>query len=152
MFQAWDALLKSKSVSEITSQSRPSQWSLSQVIAHLMAWQQISIARVEAALTNSEPAFPPWLGGADPYYAEDHVDEFNAAIQRFHRGRSWPDIHQDWTGGFLRFLQLSETVSEEAMFDAVRFPWLNGYPLSAVLEGSLEHHQEHLDRSSAPPG
>jgi hypothetical protein len=37
------------------------------------------------------------------------------------------------------------------MFDTKRYPWLGGYALSAVLEGSLEHHREHLDQALARP-
>ncbi len=58
-------------------------------------------------------------------------------------------VHQVWSEGFLRLIQLAEEIPQEKMFTAGRYPWLKGDPLSAVLLGSCEHHQEHLDSLSS---
>src|SRR5262245_15390782 len=96
VFDSWAVLLAGKSEEEITAQPRPGKWSVSEVITQLRSWQQIPIARLKAALLNTDPNFPAWLGGADPFYAEDHVDEFNARIQEIHRSESWSTRHREW--------------------------------------------------------
>lgn len=146
VFDSWEALLAGMSEEEITAQPRPGKWSVSEVITHLRSWQQISIARLEAALLNTDPNFPAWLSGADPFYAEDHVDKFNARIQEIHRSESWSTRHREWREGFLRFLELAEAVPDSIMFDSERYSWLRGHALAAVIEGACEHHQDHLDR------
>ena len=151
ILDAWEAMLQSNRAHEIAAHRQPAEWSIRQVIAHLRAWQQISIARIQAARLNTEPVLPEWLSGADPFYAEDHVDEFNKAIQETYVGRSWESIHQEWRDGYLRFLDLAAAIPEPVIFDPKRFPWLRGYPLSAVLEGSWDHHKEHLAACSEPP-
>ena len=48
-FNRWGELLDNLSEDEITRPRPPSTWSIKDVMAHLMAWQQVSIARLEAA-------------------------------------------------------------------------------------------------------
>ncbi len=110
-----------------------------------MAWQQISIARLEAALDNREPKLPSWLGGADPFYAEEHTDEFNAQILERYHMESWSSVYRAWQEGFLHFLELAKAIPEAKFFDANRYPWLHGYAVSEVVSGSCEHHEEHLE-------
>lgn len=151
VFRSWEKLLAAKSEEDITARRGPEDWSISDVIAHLTAWQQVSIARLEAALLETEPEFPAWLAGADPFCAEDNVDDFNSRIYRISRGQSWSSVYRDWTEGFIRFLELAEAIPENRMLDTERYPWLQGYALSAVLQGSWEHHQEHLELFTAGP-
>ena len=60
-FDRWEELLASLSDEQITAPHLMSDWSIKDVIAHLWAWQQISIARMEAAVLNREPEFPKWV-------------------------------------------------------------------------------------------
>jgi hypothetical protein len=152
VFASWEKLLAGMSEQEITAQPCPGKWSVSEVITHLHAWQQISIAHLEAALLKTDPNFPAWLGEADPFYAEDHVDKFNARIQEIQGSQSWSTRHREWREGFLHFIELAEAVPESVMFDREACFWLSGYALAAVLEGSCEHHQHHLDRLRHAPG
>jgi hypothetical protein len=149
VYDRWEKLLTGMSEEEITAPRFTGEWSVKDVVAHLMAWQQISIARLDAALRSSEPEFPAWLQGTDPYVAEGHTEVFNARIRSIYQGRPWSMVHQMWSEGFLRLIQLAEEIPQETMFTAGRYPWLKGDPLSAVLLGSCEHHQEHLDSLSS---
>ena len=143
-FNRWEELLASMPEDQITAPDLASNWSIKDVVAHLRAWQQVSIARVEAALLNNIPQLPTWLEGLDPE-SEDHLEEFNARIYAACSGQSWSVVYRAWREGFLRFLEIGEAIPEEQMLDPERHPWLKGYPLSAVLEGSYEHHHEHFE-------
>jgi hypothetical protein len=58
---------------QITGWHTLAEWSTKDVIAHLRAWQQISVVRMEAVALNREPKYPQWI-------AELHEDwEENAA-------------------------------------------------------------------------
>jgi hypothetical protein len=143
-FNRWEALLAGMSEEQITAPHPTSNWSIQDVIGHLRAWQQVSIARLEAAQLDRDPLYPEWLAGSDPE-SDEELDQFNARIYTAHHQRPWPSVYQDWRQGFLRFLQLGEAIPEEHLSDTTKYPWLDGYPLFAVLEGSYNHHTEHRE-------
>ncbi len=124
-FNRWEALLASMSEAQITAPRQPSGWSVKDVIAHLRAWQQVSIARVEAALHDALPAMPDWTAGKYPD-DEGHLEQFNATIHAASRDTTWPRVHQLWRDGFLRFLALSEAVPEHDMLAVDRYSWIEG--------------------------
>ncbi len=144
-FNRWEELLAGMSEEQITDPHLPSNLSIKDVIAHLRAWQQVSVARLEAALLNREPEFPKWLAGLHPE-SEDNRDKYNDWIYQAYRDQPWSSVHRVWREGFLRFLELAEAIPEKDLSDAGRYPWLEGYPLFAVLQGSYEHHHvDHLE-------
>ena len=147
-FERWEELLSGISEEQITAPLRPSNWSIKDVMVHLWAWQQRSIARLEAALLNREPVFPEWPEESDPD-AEGDTDRINAWIYQSHREQPWAQVYQNWREGFLRFLELPEGIPERELLDADRYPWLKGYSLALILLASYDHHQEHLEKTYA---
>jgi hypothetical protein len=143
-FTGWEELLANLSEEQIIASDHTSNLPVKDVVAHLRAWQQISIARLEAAQKNEVPTFPNWLGDSDPE-AEKEIDQYNARIYEISRKQSWSQVHREWREGFLRFLELGEVIPETELLDENKYPWLKGYPLLAVLEGSYEHHKEHRE-------
>lgn len=144
-FNRWEALLASLSEEQITTRHLPANLSIKDVIAHLRAWQQVSIARLEAAQLGQEPVFPGWLAGMDPE-SEQHLDQINARIHETYREQPWSRVYHDWRDGYLRFLELGEQIPEDEIMDTEKYPWLKGYALYAVLQGSYEHHHiDHLE-------
>ncbi len=141
-FNRWEELLSGMSEERITAPHLSSNWSIKDVIAHLWAWQQRSITRMEAALHNKEPEFPRWPAEFDPE-AEGQPHQLNAWIYETYREKPWSRVYGDWREGFLRFLELGEEISEKDLLDPGRYTWLEGHPLSFILLASHEHHEEH---------
>jgi hypothetical protein len=145
VFNRWEALLSRLSEEELTAPQLPEQLSIKDVIGHLRAWQQVSIARMAAAQRNQEPVMPGWLAGLDPESEEDR-EQFNATIYATYQHQPWSQVHGVWRDGFLRFLKLAEELPEADLVDTKKYPWLNGYALVDVLQGSYEHHLvDHLE-------
>lgn len=143
-FERWEDVLASMSEADITAPLASAEWSVKDVIGHLRAWQQRSIARLEAGQLNREPEFPDWPADLNPE-AEEDLAQINAWIYATYRDQPWPQVHQQWGDGFLRFLDLGAAVPERYLLDGSRYPWLEGYSLAFVLVASYDHHQEHLD-------
>lgn len=142
-FLAWEALLAGISDEEAVEPLLPSELSVKDHLAHLRAWQQRSIARLEAVLAQGEPRLPDWPNAPDPETLEV-LDATNAWIFETNRGRPWAVVRREWREGFARFVELAEAVPADDYAGAGRYPWLEGDALLAVLEGSFEHHDEHL--------
>lgn len=143
-FNRWEELLAGMSEAQITAPHLPTSLSIKDVLAHLMAWQQISIARLEAARLNREPIYPGWPAEFDP--DSHNVDHINAWIYETYRDQPWSSVYPAWQAGFLQFLQWAETIPEHDLLGEGRYPWLHGYALAEVLLGSYEHHHiDHLE-------
>jgi hypothetical protein len=140
----WEVLLAGLSDEQISAPQLPENWSIKDVIAHLRAWQQRSIARLEAALLDRAPEYPPWPEQFDPE-VEGEPHDLNAWLYAQNRDRPWPNVHRDWSEGFRRFLELGAAIPEDDLLETGRYTWLEGYALLAVLQGSYEHHREHAE-------
>jgi hypothetical protein len=147
-FNRLEDLLASMSEAQITAPLLPSNWSIKNVIAHLWAWQQISVARMEAARQDREPEFPKWVAELQTDW-EDNPNQTNTWIYETYYEQPWSKVHQNWRAGFLRFLELGEPIPEKDLLDTGRYSWLEGYPLALILLASYDHHQEHLEKMLA---
>jgi hypothetical protein len=137
--EQWESLLAGLEEAQLVAPVVPDQHSIKDVMAHLMAWQRLTVARLEAALKDETPPPPEWPQDLDE---EHHTDEINEWFFQTYRPWSLAEVLREWRRVFQRVLDLGEALSEEAL--AERYPWLEGAPLSAVLAGSYEHHEEHL--------
>jgi len=144
-FDRWEELLAGLDEEQITAVHFDLDWSIKDVMAHLWAWQQFSIARMEGGLRNQEPALPKWIVESIENWEGDS-DRVNALTFETQHNKPWKEIYQNWKNGFLRFMQLGEEISEKDLLDGDKYAWLNGYPLAFILIASYDHHQEHLEK------
>jgi hypothetical protein len=143
-FARWDALLSGLNAEQAAAPKQPDGWSIKDVVVHLWAWQQRSIARLEGVAEDRAPMFPVWLPGIDPD-AEGQNAATNAWIFQTYRATPWPEVYAAWRAGYLRFLELGAAIGEADLLDAGRYPWLRGHAPAAILLASYAHHQEHWD-------
>ena len=144
-FESWEQLLASLREGEITAPHFDLDWSIKDVVAHLWAWQQISIARMEAGVLDQEPSYPGWIVSIGEDW-EENANQVNDSTFENNHEKSWQEIHENWRNGFLRFLALGNQISERDLLDGDRYPWLKGYSLAFILVASYDHHQEHLQK------
>jgi hypothetical protein len=141
-FNRWEEYLAGLGETDAATPLQSTDWSAKDVVAHLMAWQKRSLARLEAARADREPDFPEWLPDVNPD-GDGSPDETNAWIYAAYHDQTWPTIYQEWRAGFLRLIELGRQVSERDLLDSGRYPWMVGYSLADVLLGTYDHHQEH---------
>ena len=143
-FNRWQTLLDSLSEEQINAPNLDENWSIKDVIAHLWAWQQRSIARMEAAQQNREPVFPRWSDNLDPE-VDGEPDDLNAWLYQFNKDKPWSQVYNEWKTGFHRFIELSEAIPENDLLQAGKYAWLEDHALTVFLQASQEHHAEHYD-------
>jgi hypothetical protein len=144
-FNSWEELLASLNEEQITAPRFDDDWSIKDVMAHLWVWQQISIARMEAAALDREPEYPIWIVNLGEDWEED-ADRVNALTYETNHEKPGSEINQNWKNGFLWFLALGEKISERDLLDGDRYPWLKGYSLAFILVASYDHNQDHLEK------
>jgi hypothetical protein len=143
-FKRWEELLSGISTEQITAPDRIANMSIKDIIAHLTAWQQITVARLEAAQKNRKPRYLGWPPDLD-IESDDDLDQINAWIYTMYQERPWSAILKEWQERYLHVLILAQLISEENLLSAGKYAWLKEYPLSAVLLGTYEHHEEHRE-------
>ncbi|MGH2561704.1 MAG: ClbS/DfsB family four-helix bundle protein [Thermomicrobiales bacterium] len=105
-------------------------------IAHMTAWRDAEIARLEAASCSGTPAAPPWP-------PSDDVDQINAWIYQHNRDRSLGDVLRDSRASFDRLEAAVRAVTEADLFAPNRFPWMDGKPIGpAVVHDALAYFPE----------
>ena len=144
-FERWEGLLADLSEEEITKPQFDLDWSIKDVMAHLWAWQQISIARLQGGVKDREPEYPRWIVDSVEHWEED-ADRVNAVTFEQYHNKSWTEIYQNWRNGFLQLLEVGHQISERDLLDGDRYAWLNGYSLAFILVASYDHHQEHFEK------
>lgn len=144
-FEDWEALFAGLSEADIVARQLPADLSIKDAMAHLMIWQQRTIARLEAGLLNTKPQFPQWPDKFDPD-SEDDVEEINAWIHETYAEQPWSAIYRDWKAGYLRFMELGEAIPEKDLVATDKYQWIKGYSLLQIMQFSYEHHHiDHLE-------
>lgn len=141
-FQGWEELLAGLDPAQITTPRLAGGRSIQDEIAHLWAWQQLSLARLEDKGASRPAQFSLWPATLDENSEED-LDAINDWIYQANREKPWPDVYARWKAGFLRLIELGRATPENDLFAPDPYPWLAGYCLADILTGSNEHHQEH---------
>jgi hypothetical protein len=144
-FENWEELLGGLSEEQITAPQFDFDWSIKDVMAHLWAWQQISIARLQSGVQNHKPEYPHWITSIGKDW-EDNADRVNALTFENNHEKPWPEIYENWKRGFLQFLEVGREIPERNLLDGDRLPWLNGNNLAFILVASYDHHQEHFEK------
>lgn len=121
----------------------PGDYSVKEAIGHNWAWEQLTIAKLEAALEDREIRFSLWPA---PYEAnnDEEQDVINANIQAVTRGMSWERIYADWQATFQGVIELTEQIPEANLMEERRYPFMGGYRLMGQIATTWDHHGEHL--------
>jgi hypothetical protein len=143
-YDRWEQLLSGLSESQILAKELDGGWSVKDVIAHLKAWQELSMVRLEAGQYGEEPVRPNWPEALD-LETESNVDETNAWIYAQHRDVPWSSLYPLWRCGYLRFLALGEAIPEQELLQKKHYAWTDSYSLADSLINSAKHHREHRE-------
>ena len=116
-------------------------WSFKDVAAHLNSWRELTVSRLEAAAGDKPAPRPPWPVGMGEETPAG-VEEINGWFHERDHDRSTAGILAETRDQFERIRAAVEAIPEEELEKV--YPWLEGYPLSAVIAGTLEHlHEDH---------
>ncbi|NDJ76409.1 MAG: DinB family protein [Chloroflexi bacterium] len=113
-------------------------WSVKDVLAHLVAWE----AELVTALSRLEQhkRTPPRI-----VEIED-IDEWNDDQYRVSAARPVDDIWEDFEGVHKHLIQAVEDLDDRTLDDNRRWPWMEGEPLSYLIdENAIWHEEEHAE-------
>jgi len=114
-------------------------WSVRDVMAHVLAWRNRTLARLEAAAAGKADPPPPWPANL----TED--DPINAWFHEQSRNESLDTVLAAWDASFDRARAVCLTLPDKVLSDPNYFPWMGGFTLiDALQNGFLGHfNDEH---------
>jgi hypothetical protein len=115
-------------------------WTFRDVTAHINGWREWTARRLEAATNDFEIPFAPWPGGMSEATPAG-VDEINEWFVTTREPKAMPELIEEAERQFARILASLAALPDDALEETPS--WLDGYPVSAVLEGCIEHWEEH---------
>jgi hypothetical protein len=115
-------------------------WTIKGIAAHLNGWREWSARRLEAAAAGTGVPEMPWPSGMSEE-TDAGTDEINAWFAAESERRSADDVLSETRSQFARIRAAIEQIPAGTLDQSP--PWLDGYPLWAVIDGSLAHYEEH---------
>lgn len=135
----WAAVLAGLEPEQMTEPGALGDWPFRDAVSHLTGWRKRTVARFEAAASGGEPAPAPWPA----QWSDDDTHDINNWIHETDSKRPLAEVLTESDTVLRRLDTALRAISEEDLLMLGRFAWLKDYPLSAYLEGSLEHYYEH---------
>ncbi|MCD4686936.1 MAG: DinB family protein [Anaerolineae bacterium] len=113
-------------------------WSVKDTLAHLVAWEA-ELVTVLARIEQHKQRAPRMVEIED-------IDAWNAEQYHNHARRNLDDVLQDFEGVHRQLIRVIEDLSEQVLDDNRQLPWMEGEPLSYLIqENAIWHEEEHAE-------
>jgi hypothetical protein len=134
-YNQFEALLASLSEEQMLVPEVNGPWSVKDNIAHLTAWHNYTLDRLESLLAGKEP--PEFMPGLTT------EDEENEQIYQQNKNRPLAEVLTDFRASYQRMYNTVQALSEETLNRL--FPGsTKSYPAWGLIAGNTyEHYQEH---------
>jgi hypothetical protein len=110
-------------------------WSVKDVLAHLVEWQQMNLGWYAAGLRGETPAMPA------PGFTLRELPRLNAMIYRKHHRRSLQAVKHDYRLYHERVVELIKTLADADLVTLRRFSWTGpSWTLSDYLRAATAAH------------
>ena len=122
-------------------------WSVKDSLAHLAAWQKMTVGWLEASLRGEDVKrwTPDYQQPDDPAQWNVVINAFNDYLYERDRNRSWDEIMDDLNSGHDDLSMVVQLMSPADIFDPNRFAWRKGSPAIDMIGGNTYgHYEEHL--------
>ena len=110
-------------------------WSVKDILAHLVEWQQMNLDWYAAGLRGEKPAMPA------PGFTLRELPRLNEMICRKHHRRSLQAVLRDYRSHHERVVELIKSLPDSDLVTLGRFPWTGpSWTLSDYLRASTAAH------------
>jgi hypothetical protein len=134
----FEALLATLNTSQLTTPGVNGDWSIKDILAHLVSWQKRTLAYLDAAARQGKPDIECISSDAE-------MDNLNARFYAGNKSRPLADVMTDFKNTYAQVVAAVEALSADDLIEPNRFTWLNGDPLWEQVAGNTyEHIDEHI--------
>ncbi|NTU62613.1 MAG: ClbS/DfsB family four-helix bundle protein [Chloroflexi bacterium] len=137
MQQEHDALeesLESLTPDQLTHVSKTAKWSIKDVLAHLLAWEQMCLGWYKAGLRGDVPPLP----AAGYNWAQ--LPALNRAIFERYHDRPLAEVLKQYRALYRQTLKTVQGIDEADLFTPGRYRWTGKNALAAYFVGATSSH------------
>lgn len=141
---AWDALLAEVGEDRMLEPGPMGEGTFKDLVAHLTAWRERTLQRLEAAAHGQPEPPAPWP--AEFNDDDDDVDKINAWFQERSEEKLLGEVLDESRESYARLAEVVQQLPDEALSDGAYFAWMDGQPLGdAIVSGEIfgHLHDEH---------
>lgn len=109
-------------------------WSVKDILSHLVDWEQRCLRWYMAGLLGEVPKTP------DKVYNWHQLPALNQTIYEKHKDKSLEQVHQEYDSSFKEFMAEIEKMSEEALFLPQYFEWTGKGLLCEYVNANTANH------------
>lgn len=112
------------------------EWSVKDILQHLVDWEQRWISWYEAGKRGEEIAIP------EPGYNWRQMGQLNEKYRLKHKNRPLDEVMSDFHASYQQILSMIEEIPEEEMLALSMYSWTGKLPLITWIAGNTcEHYQ-----------
>lgn len=110
-------------------------WSVKDVMAHLVEWEQMFLGWYRAGLRGQVPEKPA------PGFKWNQLSQLNQQIYEKYRDRSLQEVQKQFRASYREMMETLAGLSEDDLFQQGRFAWTEKHALIAfVLPNTSSHY------------
>ncbi len=142
---AWDTLLAQVGEDRMLEPGPMGDWTFKDLVAHLTAWRERGLQRLEAAAHGQPEPPSPWPAALNDEN-EDDIAAINAWFQTQSEDKLLGEVLDESRESYARLAEVVQRLPDAALSDGAYFAWTEGQSLGdAILSGEFfgHLHDEH---------
>jgi uncharacterized protein (TIGR03083 family) len=129
-----EKLLASLSEEQLLLPGAVGDWSVKDVLAHLVEWERLLLDWYRCGIEGSSPVIRPVGMG------RTMIDQLNQGFYERNRLRPLPEVRADFKVSYQKILRTMQAIPEEEMFTPGRFAWTGKLVLADYIAANTCSH------------
>jgi len=133
------ALIDSLTETQIITPGVQENWSVKDILAHLTAWERMTLERLNSGLSNRPSRIRP-------IHTNEEVDWMNEKVHAIHQDRPLVDILDDFQTSFERLMEKVEGLNKNVFQNPTSMEWAGDRPVWLLIaDNTYLHYAEHRE-------
>ena len=131
---ALEATLETLTPRQMVEPGVVGEWSVKDVLAHLVEWQQMVLGWYRAGLRGEIPEMPA------PGYKWNQMPQLNQMIYEKHRDSPLGEVMEQFHASHRETVGVIQELSDEELFTARRYGWTQGNTMGTYFVSTTSSH------------
>lgn len=131
---ALEAILETLTPKQMVEPGVVGEWSVKDVLAHLVEWEQMVLGWYRAGLRGEIPELPA------PGYKWNRTPQLNQMIYEKHRDRPLGEVMEQFHASHREILGVIQELSNEELFTAGRHAWTQSNTMGTYFVSATSSH------------